>query len=218
MKLPKSILLTLLYFISLELIGFWIFLIPEETQYLDLLKASHLINTLATLIILIIVFKLIKRPDLLTLKRTKNKFYFFGILLGIGFVFFQSFLNIVYYLEVSTDIFNYNFTLDRLTSLNVMASIMFVPITEELFFRNYLLGGLLKNYKPLIAIVITSLLFAFIHIPFVSLFYEFMEFSFHQAYIAIFGGVISGMLFYKSKSIIPSIIFHVIWNLVSYVL
>jgi membrane protease YdiL (CAAX protease family) len=218
MKLPKSILLTLFYFISLELIGFWIFLIPEETEYLNLLKASHLINTLATLIILIIVFKLIKRSDLLILKKAKNKFYFLVILLGIGFVFFQSFLNIIYHQEISTDIFNYDFTLDRLTSLNVIASIMVVPVTEELFFRNYILGGLLKNYKPLIAIIISSLLFAFIHIPFVSLFYEFMDFSFHQAYIAIFGGLISGILFYKSKSIIPSIIFHVVWNLVSYVL
>ena len=105
-----------------------------------------------------------------------------------------------------------------MTSLNVIAFIMIVPFTEELFFRNYLLSALLKNYKPLVSIIITSLLFAFIHIPFGSLFFEFLEFSIHQAYIAIFGGLISGILFYKSKSVTPSIVFHVIWNLVSHVL
>ena len=212
MKLTKSIVLTVLYFISLETIGSWVFLIPVETEYLDLLKATHLINSVVTLIVLIIVFKLIKRPDLLAFKKTKTKFYFFGILLGVGFVFFQSVLNIVYYREISTEIFNYGFRLDRLTSLNVIALIMIVPFTEELFFRNYLHSAFLKNYKPLVSIIITSLLFAFIRVPFGSLFFEFLEFSFHQAYFAIFGGLISEILFYNSKSVTPSIVFRVIWN------
>ncbi|PCH99685.1 MAG: hypothetical protein COB81_10510 [Flavobacteriaceae bacterium] len=36
-----------------------------------------------------------------------------------------------------------------------------------------------------------------------------------RVYIALFGGLISGVLYYKSNSIIPSIIFHVIWNLMA---
>ncbi|MFB9053072.1 lysostaphin resistance A-like protein [Formosa undariae] len=101
--------------------------------------------------------------------------------------------------------------------MSVIASIFVVPITEELFFRNYILRGLLQNYKPIIAIILSSLMFAFIHIPFISLFYEFLDFSLHQTYITIFGGLLSGILFYKSKSIVPSIIFHIFWNLTSYV-
>jgi uncharacterized protein len=89
---------------------------------------------------------------------------------------------------------------------------MIVPFTEELFFRNYLHSAFLKNYKPLVSIIITSLLFAFIRVPFGSLFFEFLEFSFHQAYFAIFGGLISEILFYNSKSVTPSIVFRVIWN------
>lgn len=219
MKLSKAILLTFLYFISKEIIGFWVLLFPEETKYyLHILKVSYLINAIANLIILVFLFKLMKRSDILTFKKAKSKFYFLSILLGIGFVLIQPFLNIFYYLEISSDMFNYTFTFDRLLSLNIIASILFFPLTEELFFRNFLLGALLKKYKPLLAIVITSLLFAGIHFPFVALFYEFMEFSLHQAYITIFGGLIAGTLYYKSNSIIPSIIFHVTWNLASYML
>ena len=215
MKLQKAIYLTLLYYISLELIGLWILLIPEEMEYLELIEISDLITTIVTLIFLILVFKSLKQSDLLKFNKADPKYYIIALISGIGFVFFQSILNIIYYQDL---LFNYDFTLKRLTSLSVLASIMVVPITEELFFRNFLLRGLTGFYKPFKAIIFSSLLFAFIHIPFIALFYDFIDFSFHHAYITIFGGLISGILFYKSKSIIPSIIFHVFWNLTSYVL
>ena len=196
MKLPKSILLTILYYIFLELIGFWIILIPEETDT-GLLRVSPLINALAMLILLVIVFRLIGRYDLLVFNKAKSEFYFFAIILGIGFVFFQSFLNIIYYQEISNDIFDYDFTLHQLTLLIVMTSILVIPITEELFFRKYIQGELAKNYKPYQAIFFASILFAFIHLPFISLFFDPMDFSFHQSFMVLFGGAISGILFYN---------------------
>lgn len=186
-------------------------------ETVSLIKASHFVNSIITLVFLVFIFKSLKQSDLLKLDKPKPKYYFIALLSGIGFVFFQSILNIFYHQEISSELFDYEFTLERLTSLSVIASIFVVPITEELFFRNYILRGLLQNYKPIVAIILSSLIFAFIHIPFVSLFYEFFDFSLHQAYITIFGGLIAGMLFYKSKSIIPSIIFHIFWNLTSYV-
>ena len=214
MKLLKSIILTVLFYVTIEVIGLWILLIPLETnEYLDLLKGSHFISSIVALVILLSVFKLIKRTDLLKPKKTDFKFYIIAAILGVGFVFFQSILNIIYYQEFSYKRFDFEFTLERLNSLNTLATILIVPITEELFFRNYLQGGLVRCYTPVKALIYTSLLFAFIHIPFASLFYEFMDFNLHQPFVAIFGGLISGMLFYKSKSITPSIIFHIMWNL-----
>ncbi|PHS03438.1 MAG: hypothetical protein COA88_15870 [Kordia sp.] len=218
MKIPKSIFLTILYYVVSVLIGFWILLIPDEIEYINLLKSSHLYNTIVTLVVLIIAFKLIKRSDLLNLEKADTKYYLIAILSGIGFVCFQPFLNAIYHQEISTDIFQYNFTFDRLSSLNVLASILIVPVTEELYFRNYIQRGLSKNYNPLKTIIITSILFAFIHIPFAAFFYEVFSFSLNQTYIALFGGLISGTLLYKSNSITPSIIFHIFWNLASYVL
>ena len=213
MKLQKAIFHTLLYILLLELTGFWILLIPDGTEYLNLIKASNLINSIVTLIFLVIISKSIKQVDLLKFNKTEPKYYLVALFLGIGFVFFQSILNIIYYQDL---IFDFAFTVKRLTSLSVISSIILVPIIEELFFRNYILRGLMEKYKPSIAIIISSLLFAFIHIPFVFLFYDFMDFSLHHSYIAMCGGLISGILFYKSKSIIPSIIFHLFWNLTSY--
>jgi len=56
------------------------------------------------------------------------------------------------------------------------------------------------------------LLFSMIHIPIFAFFIEFVDFSMYQAFFALFGGIISGILYYKSKSLIPSILFHMIWN------
>jgi membrane protease YdiL (CAAX protease family) len=217
MKLAQAIFSTILFYLFIELINFWVIFIPIDGAYLWLVKSTFLINDLITLILLILLFKLFKRTDLLEFKKTEPKYYLIAVLAGIGFVFFQSILNIIYYREASIDYFFTDFTLERLTSLNVLASIAIVPITEELVFRNYILRDLLKDNKPAVAIIISSLLFAFIHLPIMGSFLGGSMFSFHHAYITLFGGLIAGILFYKSKSIIPSIIFHVFWNLASYV-
>ncbi|EDP70773.1 hypothetical protein FBALC1_08438 [Flavobacteriales bacterium ALC-1] len=217
MKYPKSILLTLIFYVSLGVLSCWILLIPYDDEYSGLLKISRLIDSTIALSLLIFIFKKINRSDLLKLYQTDNKYYFISIILGIGFVFFQSFLNIIYYQEISDDIFKIDFRLQQLTHVNILSSIIIIPIIEELFFRNYLQNELVKFYKPFNSILLSSILFASIHINIVSIFFESMDFSLHHAYIALFGGFISGVLLYKSKSIGPSIIFHVFWNLTSYV-
>jgi len=217
MKYLKAFLLTLLYYSFLEIISLWVLLIPFTTESLSIYNASHLVNSIITFLLVIFFFRLISRDDIFSLNKAKSKFYLFAILLGIGFVFFQSILRIIYFQEVSSDFFNYEFTLSRLASYNTLASIMFVPLTEELFFRKYIQGGLTKNYKPFKAILFASCLFAFIHIPFATLFFDSLDFSLLRAFVALFGGFISGVLYYKSNSIGPSIIFHVFWNLTSYI-
>lgn len=215
MNIQKAFFLSVLYYLSIELIGFWILLVPLEMQTEGLLKGYFLINASIYLIVLLAVFKMLKQSNLLRFKKANPKYYLIALILGIGFVFFQPILNLLYHQKIA---FNYDFTLERLAFVSVLASALIIPITEELFFRSYMLRGLLKNYSPLVSIIISSVLFAFIHIPFMSLFFEYMDFSVHQAYIALFGGIISGILFYKSRSIIPSIIFHAFWNFTCYVL
>jgi membrane protease YdiL (CAAX protease family) len=218
MKFQKATLITVLYYLLVEFVGLWVVLVPDELHFLGLIKASHLITSFIILIFVRLILRSIKKSETLKLKSTNPKYFIISLVLGIGFVFFQSVLNIFYYQEVPSKLFDYQLSFGQLASLSVLASILVVPITEELVFRNYILNDLLNNYKPLAALVLSSLLFAFVHIPFISLFYEFMDFSLHQAYIAIFGGFISGVFFYKSKSVFPSIIFHLSWNLGSYIL
>ena len=114
-------------------------------ENVSLIKASHFVNSIITLVFLIFIFKSLKQSDLLKLDEPEPKYYFIALISGIGFVFFQSILNIFYHQEISSELFDYDFTLERLASLSVIASIFVVPMTEELFFRNYILRGFLQN-------------------------------------------------------------------------
>jgi hypothetical protein len=41
--------------------------------------------------------------------------------------------------------------------------VVIAPIAEELLFRGYLLGSLLRNFKPLLSVIIVSLIFGLVH-------------------------------------------------------
>lgn len=74
------------------------------------------------------------------------------------------------------------------------------PIMEEILCRGIILKGLLKNYEPQKAILISALFFAAIHMnPW-------------QAIPAFFGGLFLGWVFYKTRSVIPGMIIHATIN------
>jgi len=74
------------------------------------------------------------------------------------------------------------------------------PVMEEILCRGIILKGLLKNYAPQKAILISALFFAAIHLnPW-------------QAIPAFFGGLFLGWVFYKTRSVIPGMIIHATIN------
>ena len=73
------------------------------------------------------------------------------------------------------------------------------PILEELLFRGFILGVLLKCYNNRVAIVISAMIFAIVHEPV-------------AIGMAFGGGVIYGWLRVRTGSIVPSMIAHMIWN------
>jgi membrane protease YdiL (CAAX protease family) len=46
---------------------------------------------------------------------------------------------------------------------SVVVAVLAAPVVEELLFRGLLLGGLRRTASPLVAVVWSSLLFAFVH-------------------------------------------------------
>lgn len=79
---------------------------------------------------------------------------------------------------------------------SIISVVIAAPIMEELLCRGIVLGGLLKNYPPYKAILISALFFALIHLnPW-------------QALPAFFSGLFLGWIFYKTKSVIPGMIIH----------
>jgi len=218
MPFYKSILYSILFLVILELVGFWIVLVPNDNTFFTI-RYSHIVNSVIQLFLVVSFFILIKRKDLYKLNKTHYKYYVIAILAGLLFPFIQPFLKIFYYFKIPpSDIFHLDFDIIKLKSLSIIASIGIVPITEELFFRNFIQSELQLKYRPIISILIASICFSLIHVPVVSLFYDYIDFSLSQSYIAIFGGIISGILYYKSKSVGPSIVFHVIWNFIVHIL
>jgi membrane protease YdiL (CAAX protease family) len=83
----------------------------------------------------------------------------------------------------------------------VLASVVVVgPVSEELIFRGVLLRGFLENYRTWVAILLSSFLFAFIHLnPW-------------QGASAFFLGCLFAWFVARSGSLVPAIAGHVLTN------
>ena len=89
---------------------------------------------------------------------------------------------------------------------SVIALTVAAPIMEEILCRGIILRGLLKNYSPCNAILISAIFFGAIHLnPW-------------QAIPAFFGGLFLGWVYYKTRSIIPGMIIHATINITATVL
>lgn len=82
--------------------------------------------------------------------------------------------------------------------------ILIVPIIEELFFRGLVLKNFLKKYSPVYAIMLSSLLFGVYHLNIDTLIFH------------ISLGIIFGILYYKTNSLILVMLAHIIWNAFSF--
>jgi membrane protease YdiL (CAAX protease family) len=83
---------------------------------------------------------------------------------------------------------------------SLILAIIAAPIMEEILCRGIVLKGLLKNYSPQKAILISALFFGIMHLnPW-------------QAFPASFAGLFLGWVFYKTKSVIPGMIIHATIN------
>ena len=87
------------------------------------------------------------------------------------------------------------------TSLALLAFSVAIltPFAEELLFRGFILGMLLKRYSDTQSIVISSLIFAIAHEPIAMV-------------LAFGGGLLYGWLRVRTGSILPGMIAHAIWN------
>ena len=77
------------------------------------------------------------------------------------------------------------------------------PIVEELLFRGTVTKLLLSRYKPWVAIVLSGLLFGIYHMNPV------------QIVAASFSGFFLGWLYYRTRSLVPCIVVHILNNSLS---
>ena len=83
---------------------------------------------------------------------------------------------------------------------SIITMVIAAPILEEIFCRGIVLSGLLKNYAPNKAILISAIFFAVIHMnPW-------------QAVPAFFGGLFLGWVYHRTRSVIPGMVIHATIN------
>jgi CAAX protease family protein len=75
------------------------------------------------------------------------------------------------------------------------------PIFEEIFMRGIILAGLLNKYSPKKAIIISALIFGVWH------------FNIHQSVNATLIGLVLGIIYYKTNSLILCIVLHMTNNI-----
>jgi len=88
--------------------------------------------------------------------------------------------------------------------LTFIYMVIAAPILEELIFRGIILDGLLKKHSPILSILISSVLFGIVHLS---------PWSFVTGLIM---GVFMGWVYYKSKSLLATVIIHASANLSGY--
>ena len=84
-----------------------------------------------------------------------------------------------------------------------ISTVIKAPIFEEIFMRGIILGGLLNRYSPKKAIIISALIFGACHL------------NIPQFIDATLGGLILGMIYYKTNSLFLCIVAHMTNNILS---
>ena len=91
-------------------------------------------------------------------------------------------------------------TLRPFSPLTDFVGLLIAPIIEEFFFRGLVLKNFLKKYSPVYAILLSSILFSIHHL------------SLDNSIFYIFAGILFGIIYYKTNSLIIVILAHMIWN------
>lgn len=86
---------------------------------------------------------------------------------------------------------------------NILIITIFAPLLEEILVRGLVLRGYLKNYTPNKAIIASAIFFGIIHLN---------PWQFVAGFIS---GLVLGYLYYKTKSLTPSIFVHFVNNSLS---
>ncbi|MDP6363902.1 MAG: CPBP family glutamic-type intramembrane protease [Candidatus Poseidoniia archaeon] len=92
-----------------------------------------------------------------------------------------------------------------LFGLSFISMVIIAPIFEEILFRGYVLDVFFERYGKIAAIILSALMFGFAH--------SLNEEPLIAVSVAIWGGLVYGYLRVETRSLIPGLLLHSIWNL-----
>jgi membrane protease YdiL (CAAX protease family) len=92
----------------------------------------------------------------------------------------------------------------RTGPFSFIAIVIAAPVMEEILFRGIILDGFLKRYSPAKSIIVSSLLFGAVHLN---------PWQFVTGAIL---GTLAGWVYYRTRSLMPTILIHVSNNLFAF--
>ncbi|MGU8578157.1 CPBP family intramembrane glutamic endopeptidase [Clostridium perfringens] len=174
----------------------------------DIIKENiYLLVFVGDLITLILIYVILIPTDYgikdrINIKKIPLKEYFNIIVLGIGVTILLLFLSgilmrlIPGYSEVANQL-----STTRESIIQLIITIVLIPIYEEIFYRGIIFGYLRKNFNIVLAILFQSLIFGLMHLNLVQGIYTFIL------------GIVLALVYIYTDSILGNITIHIIFNL-----
>jgi len=220
MKIVKAILLTLLLILGFSLTQVGLTTLFFKTEFMLESFPNHLgiVNVISYVMAYLLIFKLFWKPksnikEGLNFTNFEMKFLPYLVFIAIGLQLLdRPFWHLIpdwnYISDLSLGTGKNSFNgFDSFYFYNALSTLIIAPIFEELFFRKFLLSKLLQKNNQKIGILVSSLCFAIIHIETPS-----------NLIPTFIFGIISSLIFIKTKSITYSIILHFLFNLLIQIL
>ena len=214
MNILKAFFLTALV-IVIELViyfGLHQFLEPQVKNHISYenlpqyLRLQHLISQIISYFIVFLLFfrnNFEWNKGIENVKNLNFRTIFYLLIVVIGLKLFDrpffDFSKIIDYLrEIEPEPLKSS----NISFIRVIGAIIIAPIFEELFFRKIIFKQLLKKYSLSLSIIISSICFALVHLP-----------SYRNLIPTFILGIISCIIYNKTKNIFYSIILHFLGNL-----
>ena len=132
------------------------------------------------------------------LRLNLRKSWIYAIVCGVGLIFL---LEPIEQLIPSGNVLQIHFgNLSSLKSVSFVYVVLLSPILNELIFRGIILRGLLQNYKPFSALLLSSALFAVYHVTLL------------QVFMAFLLGIFFGFVYWQTRSVGLVILLHMLNN------
>lgn len=199
--MKKSILLVLLYLLIQAIAGGALSLLVIQWSGIN----REIAIIIALLVSDVIMAGILVQQGYLADKRllhpTTAKYLWWTLIAGISAIFISDTISTM--TDFMPNWLESTFTNMEGTWLGILAIAIIGPILEEMLFRGAITSVLLKTYTPKKAIIYSALIFGIFHI------------NPAQILTAFLLGLLLAWLFYKTHSLIPGILIHILNNSLS---
>ncbi|WP_291529022.1 CPBP family intramembrane glutamic endopeptidase [Bacteroides sp. UBA939] len=206
----KTTVKLILIYLAMQFVGAFVVtpftLAYSHIKYGDLEKATDISMVPAFLMGLVFMMIYLWRAGYLTGDKrmyspVSESYLLWSAAMGISVIFIVDFL--MSYLTFLPDFLDDEFEVLQSTWLGIACIGVLGPILEEFLFRGAITKALLKKYKPVTAILISGLVFGIFHL------------NPAQIVGATLIGFVLGWIYYKTRSVIPCILIHILNNSLS---